>query len=257
MQADRVEQTAQAQDHVAPALAAGRPMIELAEPAPEPGLLRLVPRDARLGQQIEDTEFLFPQPLVGDETTRPARHSGCARDQFGGLARPSIGRDQHHLRLCGRRERAEPSAERPRLFAPEIAERHVRVAQIEAQRRQSRLRRLRAGEIADALPVTDHPKPIRPALLHSARSPSRSLLGTPGIPQRLPRPGRARRGLPIRPWDSPPRADANGSPELMLIPGQARRISPTRAAAGQGCHISQARLPGRAMRLIWRRGGVR
>jgi hypothetical protein len=45
-------------------------MVEFAERVPEPGLLWVVRCDAFLGQQIENAEFLFPEPLVGDKTAR-------------------------------------------------------------------------------------------------------------------------------------------------------------------------------------------
>ena len=156
-------------------------MVKLAEHMPEPGLVGMVLRDAFLGQQIEDAKFFLPEPFVGDKIAPLDRQAGLAHDQLGGFARPIIWRDQHHLRPLRRRERAEPSAERLRLFASETAERHVRVAQIEVQGRQACLLRLLAREIADALPVADHPQPIRPALLHFARPSSRSLLGTRGF----------------------------------------------------------------------------
>jgi hypothetical protein len=54
VQAHGIERAAQAQDDVAPALAAGRPVIELAEQASELRLLGVVALDAGPRQPVED-----------------------------------------------------------------------------------------------------------------------------------------------------------------------------------------------------------
>ena len=79
VQAHGVEHAAQPQDHVAPALAAGWPVVELAEQAPELGLLGCdAARCRAAGQPVEHAELLLAQPLVDDELrragSRPPRH---------------------------------------------------------------------------------------------------------------------------------------------------------------------------------------
>ena len=78
-----VEQAAQAQDHVAPALAAGRAEVELADVQALLGELGVLGADAERRQPVEDAELLLAQALVahaGDRRRRRARRRrGAAR----------------------------------------------------------------------------------------------------------------------------------------------------------------------------------
>ena len=62
--AQHFDETAQAQDDVAPALAARRTEIELADQTPLFGEFRKFVDDAALGEAVEDAEFFFAQTLV-------------------------------------------------------------------------------------------------------------------------------------------------------------------------------------------------
>ena len=59
MQADSVEQAAQPQNDVAPALAARRTVIELAQQAAELGLVRKLFLDASPGEAVQNTKLLL------------------------------------------------------------------------------------------------------------------------------------------------------------------------------------------------------
>jgi hypothetical protein len=110
VQADRVDRAPQPQDHVAPALASRRAMVEFSEQLAELGLLRVALLDADARQAIEDAELLLPQPLVDEEfgvLGEPARRL----DQRGGLARPDIGRGQDDFRPLAGVHRRKPAPE--------------------------------------------------------------------------------------------------------------------------------------------------
>ena len=84
VEADRVERAPQAQDHVGPALAAGRAVVEFAEQGAMLGLLGIFLADAGGGQPVEDAELALAQPLVDDRplaraaTTPPASQIASA-----------------------------------------------------------------------------------------------------------------------------------------------------------------------------------
>ena len=77
-----VEEAAQAQDHVAPALAAGRAEVELADVQALLGELGVLGADAERRQPVEDAELLLAQPLVADAGDRRVvarrRRRGCS-----------------------------------------------------------------------------------------------------------------------------------------------------------------------------------
>ena len=56
--------TAQAKDHIAPALTARWPVVELSKQAPELCLVWELLHDADSGQSIENSKLLFAQPLI-------------------------------------------------------------------------------------------------------------------------------------------------------------------------------------------------
>ena len=64
---------AQAQDHVGPALAAGRPMVEFAEQGALLGLVGEFLADAGGGQPVPQAELALAQPLVDDRLARRRR----------------------------------------------------------------------------------------------------------------------------------------------------------------------------------------
>ena len=119
VQGDRVERAAQAQDDVAPALAAGRPVVELAEEAAELGLVGMMPLDAGAGEPVEDAELLLAQALVDDERVALGAEPACRLDELGRALRPQIGRGQDDVRPFRGRQRGEPASERARLLFPE------------------------------------------------------------------------------------------------------------------------------------------
>ena len=73
---DAVERAPDAQRDIAPALAAGRAMVELADPAPCFGLLGVLRGDPGFRQPIEHAELTLAQPLVEHE-----REARCGRSR--------------------------------------------------------------------------------------------------------------------------------------------------------------------------------
>ena len=61
---DGVDDVAGPQDHVAPALPAGGPVVELADPGPELCLLGVALLDAELGEAVEHAELPLAEALV-------------------------------------------------------------------------------------------------------------------------------------------------------------------------------------------------
>ena len=99
-------QAAQAQDHVAPALAAGRAEIELADVAR--AARRARGTSARMPcarQPVEDAELLLAQALVARAGARrlPALQPRLAAISARGLARAHVGRAEHDLAAAARR----------------------------------------------------------------------------------------------------------------------------------------------------------
>src|SRR5688572_24506671 len=128
LQLHRVEQAAQPQDDVAPALAAGRSIIELADVGPALGLEREASGDARLRQAVEAAELLLAQALVGDVDQRPTSEVAALDDLRRGLQRPHIRRREDDPWPLVLRLGREPASERQRLALAQLRERHVDVA---------------------------------------------------------------------------------------------------------------------------------
>ena len=107
-----VEEAAQAQDHVAPALAAGRTEIELAHVQALLGEVRVLGADAERRQPVEDAELLLAQALVanaGDRLVVARRVVAVQRveDAVGGLARATTTRSPAFATsACARRSSA-------------------------------------------------------------------------------------------------------------------------------------------------------
>ena len=85
MEVDRVEHRAQAQDHVGPALAARRPVVEFAEPPAVRGFFREALADPERGQPVEDSELALAQALIDDGPRGAARQRALLADDLGGL----------------------------------------------------------------------------------------------------------------------------------------------------------------------------
>src|SRR5688500_12766647 len=64
---DHLDRAAKTEDDVAPALAAGGPMVKFAEQLAKPGLVGMICFDSDLGQAVENSKFLFAKPLVDDD----------------------------------------------------------------------------------------------------------------------------------------------------------------------------------------------
>lgn len=96
-----LEQAAQAQDHIAPALAAWRTKIEL----PDQGALRVelgkARSDSGAGVAVENAKFLFAQALIDQHRVRRQAQGG--RDRDAGLLRAHEGRSHQDVRARGRR----------------------------------------------------------------------------------------------------------------------------------------------------------
>ncbi len=156
----RVGQAAQAQDHVGPALAARRTVVELAEHAAQLGLVRKALLDARAREPVERPELFLAQTLVDVDRHRPA--GGAQRDR-GRLLRSHVRRAQHRV------DRVEmpraPCSERRRLALTELRERHVAVAHADVDHGRSLGEGALAGDVSGALRVPDQER------AHSASRP--------------------------------------------------------------------------------------
>ena len=171
MEVDRVEHRAQAQDHVGPALAARRPVIEFAEPAAVRGFLGKALADAERGQPVEDAELALAQPLVDDRPRRAAGQRALLADDLGRLPRADIGRGQDDLGPFVARQRGEPAAGRFGLLDAELGQRHVDVAHVDVDLVRAGLVGGVARDIALALPVPDQPQSFGPVLAHQPAPP--------------------------------------------------------------------------------------
>lgn len=155
---------AQPQNHVAPAFSARGPMVELAQQTPELGLVGELFADADGREPVENSEFLFAQPLVDDEGVRVLTHACCLDYQTGGVPRAQVGRRQHDVRPPLRGHCPEPTTQRDRLTFSELRQRHVDVANVDVDHRFARLERRFACDVSRGLPVTRYVKEIGPDL---------------------------------------------------------------------------------------------
>ena len=131
---------AQAQDHVGPALAARRAVVEFAEQGAMLGEVGIFLADAGGGQPVEHAELALAQPLVDDRLARLCGDAARLADRLGGLAGADIRRGQHDLGPLGLGQRGEPAAERARLLVAEVAQRHVDVAHRDVDHGEARPR---------------------------------------------------------------------------------------------------------------------
>src|ERR1043165_5958747 len=162
---DGVNHAAKTQDHVAPTLAAGWPVIELAERGAGFSLVRVLLLYADAGQTIKDAELFFAQALVRNETYFLAIYTGRFEREPRRLARANIRRCEHDRRLLFTRQFSESTPERRRLPHPERRERHVNVARRNVYDWKPRSLSRVARHVASALAVSHYPQNIRPFLL--------------------------------------------------------------------------------------------
>jgi hypothetical protein len=66
-------------------------------------------------QAIQDSKFLFAQPLVDDQVGKAIREALGFANGFCGRLSAKVWRAQHNLRPCIWRQRREPSAQCRRL----------------------------------------------------------------------------------------------------------------------------------------------
>jgi transglutaminase-like putative cysteine protease len=150
---ERVAKRPQAKRDVDPALATGRSMVELAQPAPALGLVGKPRLDAAAREQIEDSELALAQALV---EAQAAIDPGLVEHELGGLHSTDVRRRDH-----GRRRvvvLTDPPTECTRLLAPELRQRHVHVALGEVERFEALGVRRVSSDIAEALPVSNQPE---------------------------------------------------------------------------------------------------
>ncbi len=164
MQVDRVEHRAKAQDHVRPALAARRPVIEFTQQPPVRGFLRELGADAGGGQPVENPELALAQPLVDDRVRRAAGERAGAADDLRGLLRPHVRRREDQLGAFLARQCGEPAASGVGLLAPEIGQGHVDVAARDVDLVRAGFVRRVARYVALTLPMPDEPQALRPVL---------------------------------------------------------------------------------------------
>ena len=160
---DGVEQAAQAQDHVAPAFAARRTEIELADVAALLVQFRVFMGDADRCQAVKDAKFFFAQALVGLHGVRTAH---AVQHDARSIGRPHVGRVQYDVgALIGRHVR-EPACQRFGLLHAQVGERGVDIAVLDVNDVVLRCFRRIARDVARALSMPHQPDLLRPLLFH-------------------------------------------------------------------------------------------
>src|SRR5665213_852929 len=117
----------QSENHVAPALTTGRPVVELTERGTKGSLFGKALQDAVSGETIENAEFLLAKALVDHQSGRVAgvgEFAQCLED-IGRLARPQIRRGNDNRGPLINGEFAEPVAESYSLSLAEGRERDI------------------------------------------------------------------------------------------------------------------------------------
>ena len=145
-----VEQAAHPEHDVGPALAAGRLVVELAEPLAAGGLLGVPGADPETRQPVEDAEVALAQPFV-EEHLRP-------RPRIASVAVSAARRYGELSTTLGRRDSSAPASHAPTASAWSAAGRgqlDVGVAHVEVELLGLRLVRRVVGLVADALAVPD------------------------------------------------------------------------------------------------------
>ena len=119
---------AQAQDDIAPAFAARRTVVELAQQPPQFGLLRVLLDDACVGQPVQNAELPLPQTFIHRQSLFVLKQPGTFHRDLRRLAGAFVGRSPHDRRRFFRRQTPEPIAQCPRLAFAEGGQRHIGVA---------------------------------------------------------------------------------------------------------------------------------
>jgi len=132
-------------------------VVELAEQAPELGLLRLGSQDPGGGQAVEDAELLFAQALVTADRLVGIGATGLA-EQARGLAGPHISAGQDDVGPFVTLAIGEPAAQRLRLPLAQVGQLHVDVAQIEVDPQHPLGMGGVAGDVAGALTMAHDPQ---------------------------------------------------------------------------------------------------
>jgi hypothetical protein len=106
-------------------------MIEFPEKPAEFRLVRMIGFDADPGEPVENSEFLFAQSFVDDESVLVLRKPCRVCDYLGGLSRAEVWGRQDDVGAAVFRKRGKPATECFRLLFAKLGERHVDVAHIE------------------------------------------------------------------------------------------------------------------------------
>jgi hypothetical protein len=90
--ADCLESASESKDDIAPALAAGRSVVELSEGRAQGSLFWKARKDSISCEAIKDSKFLLPKALVLDSARGHTSVLEAAErlDYFGGLSRPKV-----------------------------------------------------------------------------------------------------------------------------------------------------------------------
>ena len=159
---------AQAQDHVGPALAARRAVIEFAEQGAMLGEVGIFLADAAGGEPVEHAELALAQPLVDDRLARrlgrprPPRRSPWRSGGRGHKARRA------RLRACsasGSAANQRPSAAACSWPSSLSGTSTSRIGDVDRRRGPAACGGV-ARDIAGALPVADDPELFGPSLSH-------------------------------------------------------------------------------------------
>ena len=116
---ERVQDGTKPQNYVAPAFAAGRAMIKLAQQPAKLGLFRVQRGDACVGQPVQDTELFFAQPLVYNQGIFLVSQASRFQHEVGSFAGAKIRRGEDHRGALFRGKPSKPAAEGQRLALPQ------------------------------------------------------------------------------------------------------------------------------------------
>ena len=166
-------ETAQTQDDIAPAFAARRPEIELADMSELLGQFGELGTDAGTGEAVENAELLLAQSLVDPSLWHrvvAARRREDCQYMVGSLPGTQVGRAQDDLRPLAGRHLGEPLAERFGLPVAERGQWDIDVSPGDGDVGEPVCLCGVAGDVSGALAVPYHPEGLGP-LLCIGRSP--------------------------------------------------------------------------------------
>src|SRR6478736_2026095 len=151
------EEVTHPEGDVGPALAAGRTVVELAEPGPSLGLLGMARPDPRAGEPVEDPEVTLAQPFV------PGRlHPDGLGDDACRAGRPEVRRAEHDVGAA-RLGRGDVLRQHRGLSFAALGERRVGVSGVEVEMARTGLPGPGIGDVADALTVADQDERVHRA----------------------------------------------------------------------------------------------